>query len=158
MAKNFSDTLKANLIRTSAEESPLCLLTIENDMLGTPIRVVRDFTDVVSNGETYAACNFDYSLPNESENEVPRCQLSIDNVGRTLTSMFEQLQGAPETTCYFQLIKRSEPDFVEFDIKMDLVNVTITRFRVQGDLQFDRTLNRPAISQIYNKRNAPGLY
>ena len=158
MAKNYSNTLKANLIQTSAEESILYTLEINNTALAQPIRLVADKTDIVSNGDTYVACMFDISMPNETQGEAPRCILGIDNISRDITRFLEQLQGAPQTTVTVQQIKRSDPDFIEFELTMDLINVSINKFRIQGELRFDRSLEEPAINQIYNKRNAVGLF
>lgn len=158
MPKPFSDDLKANLIQTSADESPLYILEINNAMLGQPIRLVRDNEDVVSNGDTYVACMFDLKLPNESKTEVSRAVLSIDNISRDITRFLEQMQGAPNTSATITMIKRSDPDFVEFSFTMDLINISVTRYRINAQLQYDRTLNEPACNQIYNKRNAVGLY
>lgn len=158
MAKNYSNTLKANLIQTSAEEAILYTLEINNTALAQPIRLVADKTDIVSNGDTYVACMFDIAMPNETQGEAPRVVLSIDNISRDITRFLEQLQGAPQTTGMIQQIKRSDPDFIEFDMTMDLINVSITKFKISGELKFDRTLEEPSINQIYNKRNAVGLF
>ena len=70
MPRNFTNTLKANLIRTSVNESPIVLIEISNPLLTNPIRLVRDNKDVVSNSLTYTACMFDIELPSEQEKEI----------------------------------------------------------------------------------------
>lgn len=158
MPRNFTNTLKANLIRTSVDESPIVLIEISNPLLSNPIRLVRDNKDVVSNGITYTACMFDVSLPSEQEKEMPKATLAVDNVSRTLTRFFEQLQGGPDTSVRFIQILRSDPDVLEYDITLDLVNVSVTPFRVTGTLSFDNLANKQSVTRIYNKVTAPGLF
>lgn len=158
MPRNFTNTLKANLIRTSVDESPIVLIEISNPLLSNPIRLVRDNKDVVSNGITYTACMFDVALPSEQEKEMPKATLAVDNVSRTLTRFFEQLQGGPDTSVRFIQILRSDPDVLEYDITLDLVNVSVTPFRVTGTLSFDNLANKQSVTRIYNKVTAPGLF
>lgn len=158
MPRNFTQTMKANLIRTSVLESPIVLIEISNPLLSNPIRLVRDNKDVVSNGKTYTACMFDVSLPSEQEKQMPKATLAIDNVSRTLTRFFEQLQGGPDTSVRFIQILRSDPDVFEYDITLDLVNVSITPFRVTGTLSFDNLANKQSVTRIYNKVTSPGLF
>lgn len=158
MARNFTDNLKANLIRTSVNESPIVLLEITNPLITNPIRIVRDHKDVVSNGNTYTACMFDVSLPEEKDKEMPSASISIDNVSRTLTRFFEQLQGGPDTSVRFIQILRSDPDTIEYDITLDLVNVIVTPYRVSGKLSYDNLANKQSVTRVYNKYTSPGLF
>ena len=158
MPRNFTDRLKANLIRTSVNQSPIVLLEISNPLLTTPIRIVRDNCDVVSNGNTYTSCMLDVSLPDEKEKEMPRATLSIDNVSRTLTRFFEQLQGGPDTQVRFMQILRSDPDVIEYDITLDIINVSVTPYRITGTLSYDNLVNKQSVTRVYNKLTAPGLF
>lgn len=159
MPKNFSDALKANLIRTTADESPLYLLTIDNTILSNPIRLVRDNCDIVSNGLTYTSCGFDLVIPDEKAKEASKASISINNISRTLTRYFEQLQGGgSNTTALIQIITRSTPDVVEVSYDMDLDNVTITKKTITANLTFDRVLQKRACNVIYDKFTSPGLF
>lgn len=158
MARNFTDKLKANLIRTSVNESPIVLIEISNPLLTNPIRIVNDYEDVVSNGQTYAACMFDVALPEEREKEMPTASIAIDNISRELTRFFEQLQGGPDTKIRFMQILRSDPDVIEYNIFMDLINVSVNPFRLTGKLSFDNLANKQGMTRIFNKVTAPGLF
>lgn len=158
MPRNFTDTLKANLIRTSVGESPIVLIEISNPLLVNPIRLVRDNKDVVCNDLTYTSCMFDVALPSEQEKEMPKATLAVDNVSRTLTRFFEQLQGGPDTSVRFIQILRSDPDVLEYDITLDLVNVVVSPFRITGTLSFDNLANKQSVTRIYNNVTAPGLF
>ena len=53
MARNYSAEYKSTLAEVSAPEAPLVLLEIDHEELASPVRVVNDTQDVVSNGNTY---------------------------------------------------------------------------------------------------------
>ena len=92
--RNYSDTFKSTLASVNATEAPVILLTLSHpelkqDNVVTPIYVVNDNSDVVSNGHTFVAMPFRVSLPSDLENTVPRATLAIDNIGRTLMYWIE---------------------------------------------------------------------
>jgi hypothetical protein len=100
----------------------------------------------------------DVSLPDEKEKEMPRATLSIDNISRTLTRFFEQLQGGPDTQVRFMQILRSDPDVIEYDITLDLVNVSVSPYRITGTLSYDNLVNKQSVTSVYNKLTSPGLF
>lgn len=155
---NYSNTLKANFIRTSSEEPHLVLLEIDNDLLSTPIRIIRDTKDIVHNGNTYVACWFECNLPSEADKEVPRASIQIDNISKNIVRYFEQLQGGPDTTVKFIEVLRSNPDFVERSLTLDLIDVTITPFHIKGTLMLDNLASKIAVPMVYNKFRAPALF
>lgn len=158
MARNFSNNLKANLIRTNVDESPIVLIEISNPLLTNPIRIVNDHKDVVINNNTYTSCMIDVALPEEKDREMPSATLSIDNVSRTLTRFFEQLQGGPDTKVRFMQILRSQPNVIEYNISLDLVNVKVTPYKITGTLSYDNLLNKQSVTRVYNKITSPGLF
>jgi hypothetical protein len=158
MARNFSNNLKANLIRLNVNESPIVLIEISNPILTNPIRIVNDHKDVVSNNKTYTSCMIDVALPEEKDKEAPNATISIDNVSRTLTRFFEQLQGGPDTKVRFMQILRSQPNVIEYNISLDLVNVKVTPYKITGTLSYDNLLNKQSVTRVYNKINSPGLF
>jgi len=158
MPRVFSPSMKANLIRTSGDQQPVVLLEITNTLLTGTIRVARASEDIHSNGNDYIACWFETSLPDDQAEQLPRAKLEIDNVGRSLTRWLEQLQGAPETKVKFILVQESDPDFIEWSIEMDLMNLTVNRFKVSGNLGFNDTLNVRTTNVLYRPITAPGLF
>ena len=158
MPRIFSPGMQANLIRTSGQEQPVILLEITNVILSGTIRVARAAKDIRSNGNDYPACWFECSLPDDLQEQLPRAKLEIDNVGRSLTRWLEQLQGAPETKVRFILVQESNPDFIEWDIVMDLMNLTVNRKKITGNLGFNDTLNQRCVNVLYRPNNAPGLF
>ena len=158
MPRIFSPSMKANLIRTSGEEQPIILLEITNVLITGTIRLARSSRDIHSNGNDYVACWFECAIPDDQAEQLPRARLEVDNVGRSLTRWLEQLQGAPKTKVRFILIQESNPDFVEWDIQMDLVNLTVNRSKITGNLGFNDTLNERCVNILYRPYNAPGLF
>lgn len=158
MPRTFSPSMKANLILTSAKEQPTILLEIENELLSTPIRVARSSNDIRSNGNDYPACWFETTIPDDLQEQLPRAKLAVDNIGRSMTRWLEQLQGAPKTTVNFILVQESNPDFVEWNMVMDLMNFTVNRKQITGNLGFNDNTNQKAVAQEYNPRTANGIF
>jgi hypothetical protein len=55
-------------------------------------------------------------------------------------------------------IMRSDPATVEWEITMDLSNLSITMLEVTGELSFDDLLNKPGVALMYRPSVAPGLF
>lgn len=158
MPKPLSNQLKANLNTIVANEHPLVLLEISHSNLPDSIRLVNDKKDLVSNGFNYMACPFELSLPDENDGQLPRATLEITNIGRALTVWIERTIGGMDAMVEVSLVLRSNPNFIEWNILMDLANVQMDIEKISAQLVFDDFLNRPAVPIIYNVEKAPGLY
>lgn len=154
----YSAEYKSTLAGTSAPESPLLLLEINHAALPQPVRVIQDNLDLISNGVNYIACQFRCELPDDFEGQMPRAQLSIDNIGRDLMYWIETSGGGSGSTVTFRQVMRSRPDLVEWMITMNLYNVVATFKEVSGDLGFDNLFGRPAIACTYRPDTAPGVF
>ena len=53
---------------------------------------------------------------------------------------------------------RSDPATVEWEITMDLNNLSMTMLEVTGELSFDDLLNKPGVTLVYRPNVAPGLF
>lgn len=158
MPRNVSANAQAGMNAVSSRERPVILLEIAHPDLAAPVRVVRDTQDLTSNGNLFVAMGFDITLPDDLGEGLPRARLSIDNVGRELTTWLEASRGGQGATCRIMQVMRSTPDVIEFDLTMDLSNVVMTASRVSGQLGFDDTLNRPGVTLTYRPDTAPGLF
>ena len=158
MAKNYSATLKEKINSTSASETPLLLLEIDHPDLPAPVRVVNDNQDLVHQGNTYTAMAFRASLPEDLEEGMPRARLAIDNVGKELVAWLEASGGGQGATVRMIQVLRSTPDIIEWEVTMDLTNLSMTALEVSGVLSFDDLLNRPGVTLTYRPETAPGLF
>lgn len=163
MPKTHSRRFVETVSRTSATESPRVLLEITHPNLPTPIRVINDNADLVSNGNTFIAMGFSIVLPDESDQQLPRATIEVDNVGEgpdgnSLADWLERSGGGAGAQIRLLQVLRSHPDVIEWEITLDLSNVHLTFLKVSGELGFDDLLNRPGIILAYRPETAPGLF
>ena len=163
MPKPYSRSFIETVSRTSAAELPRVLLEITHSALTVPIRVVNDNQDLVSNGDTFIALGFDIVLPDETDRQLPRATIEVDNVGKgpdgnSLADWLEQSTGGQGAQIRIMQVLRSAPDTIEWDITLDLSNVRLKFLKVTGDLGFEDILNRPGIPLTFRPETAPGLF
>ena len=97
-------------------------------------------------------------MPDDFDGRLPKASLSIDNVGRELTTWLESSGGGRGATCTIRLVMREAPDVIEYEITMDLVNLGIDWRTVTGQLGYEDLLNRPAVRLQIRQDTAPGLF
>lgn len=158
MPRPLSANYKSTLGKVSPEETPKVLLQINHEALETPVRVINDTDDMTSNGDLYVACPFKCVMPDDFENQLPKAKLSVDNVGRDLMYWVETSGGGEGATVRFQQIMRSRPDSVEWEIDLNLYNVTANQMEVGADLGYDNLFSRPAILMQFRPDNSPGMF
>lgn len=154
----YSPKARRNLLSTSADEPFLILLEITHPELEVPIRVVNDNQAITVLGNEFIACPFDITLPDDIGEQVPKAQLSVDNIGRELTEWLEYSNGGAGAKCRIMQIMRSDPDLIEYDITLDMSGMSITNETVAAELGFQNTLNQPAVAVRYDPGSAPGLW
>ena len=142
---------------TSGEE-PVYLLEITHPQLGSPIRVVRDNLELVSNGNLFIAMAFDIALPDDVHGRLSRVPLTIDNVGRELTQWLDASNGGVGAQVRVMQVMRNDPNVIEFDVTLDLLNVKQNASKVTGELGYENTLGLPALVASYRPDNSPGLF
>jgi len=158
MPRVYSTTFHNVINDTGAPEAPLILLEINHPDLTTPIRVVNDRQDLVSNGNTFIAMAFRAALPSEPEKGLPKARLAMDNVGKELVTWIDGSNGGEGATVRMMQVLRSNPDNLEVDITMDLSDVTMDSLEVTATLGFEDLLNRPAVMLSYRPDKAPGVF
>lgn len=108
--------------------------------------------------ETYIAMDFDIQLPDDMQGKLPRAPLSIDNVGKELTQWLDASKGGRGAQVRVMQVMRDDPDTIEYDVTMDLLNVVQNAARVTGELGYEDTLNLPALGMTYRPDNTSGLF
>lgn len=157
MSKAYTANFKEKTGSTSGQE-PLYLLEITHPQLATPVRIVRDTQNIVSNGETFIAMNFDIQLPDDLQGQLPRAPIRIDNVGRELTQWLDASNGGRGALVRVMQVMRDDPDTLEYDVTMDLLRVRQNGAYVTGELGYEDTLNLPALAITYRQDNTPGIF
>lgn len=158
MSRNFSPAAKQNVYATSADEPLLELIEITHPQLAVPARFVNDTVAIHVEGHEFFACRFDLSLPDDQDERVPSAKLEVDNIGRELTEWLEVSQGGAGARCRLILLLRSNPSNLEFDMTMDLTGLSITNFRVSGELGFKNTLMQSAVAVRFDPTTSPGNF
>jgi hypothetical protein len=158
MARDYTSEFKSTLAEVSANEAPLILIEINHEDLPQPVRVVNDMQDVTCNGDLYISYPFTCKLPDDYENQLPKAQIIIDNVGRELMYWIDTTGGGQDSTCTFKQILRSNPNVVEWEITMSLFNIQVTMETVSAELGFENLFNKPAIRRRYRPDTAPGIF
>lgn len=157
MPKQYTDNFRERTGSTSGEEA-VYLLEITHPQLGSPVRIARDAQDVVSNGNTYIGLAFDIQLPEDLAQSLPRAPIRIDNVGRELTQWIDQSKGGKGAQVRVMQVMRDDPDTIEYDVTLDLLNVRQNGAHVIGELGYEDTLNLPALAETYRPDNIPGIF
>jgi hypothetical protein len=126
--------------------------------LAAPIRVVNDVQNIVVDGDTYIAMPFRVTLPDDVKGQIPQATLEVDNIGRELTQWLEVSGGGQGAKCKIMQVMRSDANNVEFEIELDLTNLSITNEVVSGQLGFVNTLGRVSTVVNFTPTTAPGLW
>lgn len=158
MARRKSTRYIQNAQALSAPEMPLLLLKITHALLAAPLCFVNDNQDVVSNGINYVAARFSWNWPDDHDKQTPRATISIGNVSREISPFFERTHGARGAQITMLQILRSNPDFIEEEITLDLNNVVATPLTVSGQLGFDDILNKAGTPYTFRPETAPSLF
>lgn len=156
--RDYSKSAKESLASISKPEAPVLLLEITHADLASPVRVVNDNQDIVSNAETFIGLAFRALLPDDLSQGSPRATLAIDNVGRDLTQWIESSAGGEGSTVRMMQVMRTAPDVIEWEVTMELTDVSMTENEVRGNLQFKNLINTPGITVFYRPENSPGLF
>lgn len=155
--RSLSSTAKAGVFAQETEQVYLVLLEIAHSSLGTPIRVVNNYADVVSNGVTYSAFPFEISLPDDTDEKMPNVMLSIDNVDRVIVNAIRSITGPPTIT--ISVVLASSPSTIEAGpYSMTLREASYDAATVTGSLAVEDMLNEPYPSDLMTPANFPGLF
>lgn len=157
MPRGLSDELREDVGSLSAV-APLLLLEIDHPDLPAPIRVVQDTQDLTHQGNVFVALGFSATLPDDLEGKLPSAELSVDNLSSDLMAWIEASGGAEGATARMILVRRADPDVVEWDVTLDLTNVAATQRLITGRLGFEDTLNRLGCNLTYRPDTAPGVF
>lgn len=158
MPNTYTPAGRRNLLATSADEPFLILLEIQHAELDEPVRVVNDTQAITAGGNDYVACPFEITLPDDVDQQVPKAQLRVDNIGRELTQWLEYSRGGKGATCRIIQCLRSDPDVLEYDMTLDMTGISVDNLTVTADLGFQNTLLLPAVAVRYDPKTTPGAY
>jgi hypothetical protein len=134
----------------------LTLLTIDYSGSAAPLRFVNNHESVVSNGDTYLGLAFNFTMPQDGENQRS-AGIKMDNVDRRL-STFLLGAGVVDITVNEQLILISDPDTAEITRDYSLKNVSINRKTVSGELKYLQYLTDSFPTLTKTPAKFPGVF
>jgi len=129
----FSAAAIKLLMARFSKEAWLWLLIIDHADLPAPIRWVRNNEDIISDGETFAKCDFMLTIPGSGE-QSRSARLAMPNVSREIGFALSTMVGAASVT--FQAVLASQPDTIELDFPgFKLRNVAWDAMIAEGELR-----------------------
>ncbi|MYZ41425.1 DUF1833 family protein [Schauerella aestuarii] len=156
--RNISLNGRRNILATSPEESLLIMLEISHPDLTSPVRIVNDTQDLVSQGLTFSSCPFAITLPDDAEGQLPQATLQVDNVDQALMGWLEVSRGGQGAKCRILMVSEATPNIRELDMLLDLTSISANNLTVSAQLGFVNTLGRSAVAKTFNPQSAPGLW
>lgn len=155
---SFSNGFKINVNKLNADEATLVLLEINHSSLSEPIRFVHDSIDLVSNGNNYIAMPFKIVRQSDVQGELPKVQLIVNNVGRTLVKWVDSTGGGRGASVKIMLARRSTPNTIEETLNLEIDRVVTTIQTIAIDLIIQNNLNKRSVKMIYDSKTASGLF
>lgn len=147
----------ASIMMESVDEVWADLLTISHDDFPAPVRITNYNSDIVSNGLTFTACNFESPWPDEDPERFGETVLLIDNVGGWLTETIRAVEGEPDVQLVSVLVSAPDTDQVgPFYFKWKTTDIDLRRIR--ATLAYEDTQSEPIPWQRFTPRNNPGLF
>ena len=128
-----------------------------------PVRAVNDTRDQTIEGNLFPAIRFNLRLASDVENQPPRAEIWIDNVGHVLTDWINLTQGGQGATVR-SLSVSVDPDapgsdpVVDWEQSLQIQSISVDHFRATGRIGVPNYRNRAAVIARYDPDRAPGLY
>lgn len=135
----------------------LVLVTFTDPTDGTKYRVVCNTEDIVSRGNVFTACYFNFVMPSDDDEAPKGVSLSIDNVDLGLVALLRKV--IVPIQCLIEVVVSQSPDTVEIALT-DLVlrEVEWNESTITGSLISDDPLNLLYPAHIYEPRTFPGIF
>jgi hypothetical protein len=139
------------------------LLSIYHTDIGPPTTLyfVNNYEDITHQGNVYTAFPFQIMIPADFDDQLPRVQLSIDNIDRSIIEELRGIVGPPTITVTVVL---ADDDSLVYDtveagpFELALRNIDYNAMVITGDLQSEDILNEPYPGYFYTPANFPGLW
>lgn len=156
MSRALSAPAIASQNAEATSEAWLTLVTIDHASLSQPIRVVGNNANITSNGNLFAAWDFEIVLPGEDPDNPESAHLAIDNIDRSIIQALREAEGPPSVMV--QVVLSSTPDVVEVEFAgLVLRNCPYDAGTINGELAFEEILTEPVATTL-TPAAFPGMY
>ena len=144
--------------RVTNPGGPLELLEITNPSFSEPMRIVNDTVDWVSQGLDYIGLPFKFTLPEDNGGSNPQMQLSVSNIGLSLTDELEQIPPGSITMARLIIVDRLTPNVHEHVFWLPLARVSCTPSAISATAGVDSLMRQAACRQVSNQHTIPGIF
>lgn len=148
----------AQLHAVSDPHGFLELMVIDHSSFAAPVRLVNDTRNWTIGGDVYTALPFSVKLPTQAQQENPRAQIRIDNVGRALTAAIEGLPVGAALLATLRVVSRATPTVVDYEFIAQLSGINITPTLVTATMGPDDSMRQSAVRLRFDPVNAPALF
>lgn len=158
MARQVSATMLQAMLSQSTGEVPLTTVRISHTDLGSDLLFVNDTESLTRSDGTYHPAAFEFRLPDDQQDNVPRGQIILDNTDRQIIQAVRPLNTAPQIE--INLVLASQPNTVEigpmtFKLKQFQYDANIIR----GEVGYDEEFLSTAFPKFtFSPRLSPGLF
>ena len=157
MSRDTSLTFREAVFSQETGEAFIVLVTIDHDDIVESIRVCSNATDIVSRGDTFLACPFEFTLPDDSDERISAGSITIDNVSSLIAKGIRLLTTPP--TVKLEVVLASSPDSVEASFEnFELIDVQYDANTIKGNLSIQSFMTEPYPGGIQGPANFPGLF
>lgn len=134
------------------------LLEVSNPSFSEPMRICNDTQDFVSQGISYIALPFGFTLPDDVSGQAPRMRLGMDNVGRGISDELERRQPGTTTMAKLIIVPRDMPDVHQHVYWLPMSSVSISGASAQASCSVDDLMRRAACLQMANPHTLTGIF
>lgn len=155
--RTLSTRARAALFAQETEEVFLVLLKIEHDDLAATLRFANNYTDIISNADTYLGCPFQITFPDEQSETLPRMKLVVDNVAQDIVEAVRSISSPARVTVL--VVLAATPDTVELTFSgFTLRGVMYDEITVEGTLLLEDVMNEVYPEGTFTPATTPGLF
>lgn len=160
MSRTLSSAFQAAARAQQTGEALLALISITHATItGGPLRFVQDLQGLTSNGDTYTAFPFEITLPEDSDDGLPKLMLKIDNIDRSIATALRRMPPNSPPTVTIDLVLASQPNTVEISITdLTLRHISGDLFTIEGELRMDEEDLAPFPEGSLTPQEFPGLF
>lgn len=154
---SFSYPAVIQVSENHSEEALLWLMTIESDELDSPLYLVNNNEEIVSNGIKYEPFPFEVTLPPDDGGKPQNLTLKTYNLAPELMEVIRQPIEPPRVQ--LDLVSTADIDTVEKSIGfLNVSAATYDALEVTFQLSAGGWAGRKTLNNIYNQAEFPALF
>lgn len=136
----------------------LVFLEITAPSFSGPLQMVNDTKNWISNGVEFIGVPFGFRLPDDKNDDAPRAQLVMDNVGRSMTEELETLMPNEVVMCKLMVSDRANPNAIERTFFLPLTQVSVSGVTATAQAGVDFLMRQQAVRLRANPHTTPGIF